>query len=68
MTRTALVRKTTERACERCGCTEFNACVDAGGMACAWVARDVDLCSACCSQDELRRNMLAARPAETPAF
>jgi len=66
MTRSAPTTK--ERACERCGCTEFNACVEPGGMACAWVAQDVDLCSACCSQDELRRHVLAARPAETPAF
>lgn len=31
--------------CRICGCSEFDACVDALGMPCRWV--EEDLCSSC---------------------
>ena len=37
--------KNKKRACRRCGCTYFRACVDKWGTPCHWVEQD--LCSAC---------------------
>ncbi len=42
-----------ERACRRCGCTQYNACVDRRLGPCWWV--DEDLCSHC---DIATRRML----------
>ena len=32
-------------SCRVCGCTDFNACIEADGFPCCWV--EDDLCSAC---------------------
>lgn len=39
--------------CERCGCTDERACVDAHGEPCAWVLPGV--CSSCATDDECAR-------------
>ena len=45
--------RVTPRACRRCGCTDVAACVDARtAMPCSWVAKGLDLCSACLRADE----------------
>jgi len=44
------------RSCQRCGCTDHNACVLAG-IPCMWVAEDV--CSACATVEELAENVAA---------
>ena len=33
------------QSCRVCGCTDFNACIEADGFPCCWVEKD--LCSAC---------------------
>ncbi len=43
--------RSKERACRRCGCTQFAACIDErSGDACFWVERN--LCSACLTPKE----------------
>lgn len=34
-----------DRRCRRCGCWEFNPCVDSSGCPCSWAAPD--LCNFC---------------------
>lgn len=41
-----------DRRCRRCGCHEYDACVDADGRPCSWAAPD--LCSACADAEGRR--------------
>lgn len=50
--RQIIIRKTLREGdsevCNQCGCTEFDACLDAGLVPCGWAAPG--LCSACANQ------------------
>lgn len=43
---------TKERECQRCGCTEDNAC-QAGLERCAWACESIDLCTHCIRAGEI---------------
>lgn len=54
----------TIRTCRQCGCTDHNACVDADGAACWWVAPD--LCSACSATEISFVGGYPAGPSDRP--
>jgi len=55
MLSTLAAKRRRAGACERCGCTEFNACVGGPVGTCFWVRPG--LCSQCATRDELTRSM-----------
>lgn len=50
---------TSERKCQRCGCTDDRACARDGG--CFWVPGLEDVCSACATPSELYEGRLVVQ-------
>lgn len=49
--------KVEERKCIVCDCTESNCrqCIEKTGDACYWIDPDLDICSACFNEEDLRK-------------
>lgn len=49
--------------CVFCGCSEFDPCIEPGGMTCAWITEEPPICSSCAARGPA---LLADNRPETP--